>query len=267
MDEATLHKIKSIAEGAGEIVLNFYHDDHALEIMNKSDKSPVTTADIQSNHFIQAGLSQLDSVFPIISEESEIPSFETRSQWEYYWLVDPLDGTKEFIHRTDEFSICIALIYQQRPILGVVYGPVEGVCYYACEGVGAFVQYGEDKPKPITVSPKVRSPLPVAISRRHYSDKMFNYLDAFGEVDLRRVGSALKFGLVADGSVDCYPCFGRTCEWDSAAGQSIIEVAGGSVMDLQGQPLRYNTKASIFNSPFIATCDPNYNWLRYLETN
>jgi len=267
MDDALLQNVKNIALQAGQIILDIYHNPDELVVTQKSDRSPVTIADLKSHEFIQSSLTAIsDHDYPVLSEESELPSYEERAQWEYYWLVDPLDGTKEFIERTDEFAVCIALIHRHEAVLGVVYGPVSQTCYYAAQGVGAFISYPLSAPLPLQVSP-IHEPLHVTISRRHYSTRMFDYLSSFGDVDVRRMGSALKFGTIAQGNADLYPCFGRTCEWDSAAGQCIVEVAGGTVTDLQGNPLRYNTQESIYNPPFIAACDPDHHWLSHLPAS
>lgn len=262
---STLEGIKDIAKNAGELILTAYQNRETIHIKSKPDASPVTDADIQSHNHIQASLQTLTPRLPILSEESELPTYDIRKQWDSYWLVDPLDGTKEFIQGTDEFVVSIALIHQGKAILGVLYSPVNDVFYYGVEGQGAFKQAVNQTPTPIQVADTIFSPVKICISRHHYTQRLFDYLDSLGPYDVQRVGSALKFGLVAEGQVNLYPCLGKTSEWDTAAGQCIVEAAGGAVLDFAGNPLRYNEKEDILNSPFIVTNDKDYDWLDFFQ--
>jgi len=265
MDDSLVSSVKSIARHAGELILDVYNSDQRTQMTEKLDNTPVTAADLRAHDYIYQALSTLPIIYPVLSEEAELVDYQQRQSWDCYWLVDPLDGTKEFIHGTDEFVVSIALIKNHLPVLGVLYSPVDQIMYYAAKNSGAFKELITGEIKKINVNQHIKDPIQVAISRRHYSQDMFDYLGALGRIEMMRMGSALKFGLVAEGKIDLYPCFGRTCEWDTAAGQCIIEEAGGVVLDVTGSPLHYNTKPEIYNPPFIATCDSHYPWLTYFE--
>ncbi len=242
-----------IAQAAGQAILAIYERDFVVE--QKADQSPLTEADLASHQQIVAALTELTPEVPILSEESaEIP-YAQRSTWSRYWLIDPLDGTKEFIRRNGEFTVNIALIEQGRPVLGVVLVPVSGVCYIGEVGVGAWKQQPNGEQVRIQASQCCQQPLRVVASRSHVSAGLQQVLDRIGEHQLVSMGSSLKLCLVAEGAADVYPRLGPTCEWDTAAAQAVVEAAGGQVTDLTGQPLRYNQQDSLLNPHFLVFAD------------
>lgn len=243
--------VKDIARQAGEVILDVYKD--SFDVSQKADNTPVTTADILANNLIVRELSQLTPEIPILSEESEKIPFDQRRQWTTYWLVDPLDGTREFIKRNGEFSVNIALVDNHRSILGVIYAPVLQQDYYAWQQGGAWKQDSGAAPSPIHVRKQPQDKLVVAGSRSHGSERYRNYLDALGDIELIPMGSSLKSCLVAEGTADLYPRLGPTSEWDTAAAQCIVEEAHGYMLNTQGQPLRYNTKDSLLNPDFFVS--------------
>lgn len=241
-----------------------YQRDTVLEIQSKADDSPVTAADFLSHDLLCASLKKLTPELPILSEEKAQPTFAKRQSWQRYWLLDPLDGTREFIEGTGDFVINLALIEQYRPILGVVYAPVTQTCYFAYQGGQAYKQVAREKPQIIQTRSWQSNRIMVVVSRRHGTSAVRTFLDRIGNHQILNVGSALKFGLVAEGVADIYVRMGPTSEWDTAAGQCIVEAAGGRMFDEQGQTIQYNTKDSLINPSFLAVGDPQYNWLQYL---
>lgn len=246
------HAVAAAREAAAA-VLEVYDSDFAVE--HKDDKSPLTLADKRSHEVIVRRLSGIAGCsLPILSEEGKDISYEERKKWDYYWLVDPLDGTKEFVKRNGEFTVNIALIHRDRPVLGVIQVPVADRLYYAWDRGGAWKEERGSKIKlPVQQN---RSRFTIAGSRSHATDELAAYIEAMkkeqGEVDLISAGSSLKFCLVAEGRADVYPRFGPTMEWDTAAGQIIVEASGGSVRELERQTdLRYN-KENLLNPHFIA---------------
>jgi 3'(2'), 5'-bisphosphate nucleotidase len=240
-----------------------YDSDFGVE--SKADQSPLTAADLASHHYLVDGLGVLQPCYPVLSEESASMTYAERSGWTTYWLIDPLDGTKEFVKRNGEFTVNVALIHEHRPVLGVVYAPALDVCYYASEGSGAFRRKGPSAPEPIRVAVRPRDPVKVVGSRSHASAEFALYLSRMGAHELVSIGSSLKLCLVAEGSADVYPRMGPTSEWDTAAAQCVVEEAGGAVTDLSGKPLCYNAKPSILNPYFLVVGDRSRNWLHYAE--
>jgi 3'(2'), 5'-bisphosphate nucleotidase len=257
-----LDDIKRIAVEAGDRILDVYESEFAIE--HKDDKSPLTAADLAAHKTIVAGLTALTPQIPVLSEESAKIPFSVRSSWTRYWLVDPLDGTKEFIKRNGEFTVNIALIDRGCVTLGVVYVPVTRLTYYACAGGGAFKQEAGQAAKPIHVTAPAAAPLRVVGSRSHSGDSLLRYLDNLGAHDMVSMGSSLKFCLVAEGKADIYPRLGLTSEWDTAAAQCVVEEAGGRVTGLDMQPLRYNTKDPLLNPHFFVFGDTARDWSQYL---
>jgi len=258
-----LVSVINLAKLAGEKILAFYQQDLGFEL--KQDASPITAADMAAHKAIVNGLKKIMLDVPILSEESADIAFEERKNWRRYWLIDPLDGTKEFIQKNDEFTVNIALIENHRPILGVVFAPALNSCYFAMQGKGAFKQAQNNLLQPISVHSVIDHPVRIVASRNHGSDKLQQFLQQVGNYTISNRGSALKFGLIAEGTADIYPRLGPTSEWDTAAAQCIVEAAGGAVLDLKGNPLRYNTKASLLNPEFIAIGDTHYNWQKYFN--
>jgi len=239
------------AREAGNAVMEVYASDFAVE--HKDDKSPLTLADKRSHEIIVKRLSNITGkTIPILSEEGRGIPYEERKNWDYFWLVDPLDGTKEFIKRNGEFTVNIALIQGHRPVLGVIYVPVTETLYYAREGAGA---YKESKGSTIKLPElQTRGRFTIVGSRSHATPELAAFVEEMkknhGEVDFISAGSSLKFCLVAEGKADVYPRLGPTMEWDTAAGQAIAEQAGVSVIDRETKrPLVYN-KPNLLNPWF-----------------
>ncbi len=256
-----LDPVRSIAFGAGRRILDVYEQEFA--VADKDDRSPLTEADRISNEFILAELGRLTPDVPVLSEESAVASAEIRRGWKQFWLVDPLDGTKEFVSRNGEFTVNIALIEGDRPVLGVVYVPMVGICYSACRGGGAFKQKSECRPDPIRARPFAGGKPIVMASRSHAGPETAAFLASLGEHDTVAMGSSLKFCLVAEGTADVYPRLGPTMEWDTAAAQCVVEEAGGRVVDPHGRPLTYN-KPTLRNPWIITGGAGDTDWVRHL---
>lgn len=250
-----------IVEKASKAILAIYQTE--FKTQTKSDATLLTEADLIAHEIITQGLNVLTPNLPVLSEESAIISFAERYQWQRYWLVDPLDGTKEFVEKTGEFSINIALIEQCQPILGLIYIPVSKICYYAQQGQGAFKQLHNHVAYPIKVKTQWQQPLNILVSRRHNLAKIDSFLQKIQDYTVIRQGSAIKFGLIAEGTADIYPRLGNTSEWDTAAGQCIVEAAGGVVLDLTGRSLRYNIKESLLNPSFVVAGNISQSWFKY----
>ncbi len=262
--QALLDPVIEIARAASREILKVY--DGEFTVAEKADHSPLTAADMAAHHTIVEGLGSLTPDWPVLSEESaEIP-FEERSLWRRYWLVDPLDGTREFVKRNGEFTVNIALIEDHVPVLGVIDVPVTGVGYHAARGAGAWkVDPGEGR-RPIHVRPRDPDHLIVAGSRSHASDSLLAFLSRLGDYTLVSMGSSLKSCLVAEGKADVYARLGPTSEWDTAASHCIVDEAGGRLTDTAMRPLRYNTKPSLLNPSFFVSGDPTHDWSRYLSS-
>jgi 3'(2'), 5'-bisphosphate nucleotidase len=254
--------IVAIAREAAAEILEVYGD--AFEVQHKQDDSPLTAADMAAHRCILAGLERLSPGIPVLSEESaqEVPA-ALRRQWRRMWLVDPLDGTREFVKRNGEFTVNIALIEDGEAVLGVVQAPVTGALWHAQRGVGAFRREG-DRDVAIRTRVPATPPLRVAASRSHRDARTEAVLARMGEIEPVGVGSSLKFCRLAEGSMDVYPRFGPTSEWDTGAGQCVLEAAGGAVLDPRGRPLRYNQRETILNGDFIALGDPSLPWRDWL---
>jgi 3'(2'), 5'-bisphosphate nucleotidase len=252
------HALTDLSQRAGAEILEVYAGD--ANVTRKTDDSPLTEADLRSHRAIVAGLKQLTGDLPILSEESaEIP-FEERARWSSYWLVDPLDGTKEFISRNGEFTVNIALISDGQPVLGVVYVPVTATTYVGARGSGAWKTVAGET-RPISTRRPAPSPVRVVGSRSHRGDLIDAYLAKLGPHELLPFGSSLKLCMVAEGSADLYPRLGPTCEWDTAAAHAVVLGAGGAVVDVSGAPLTYNKKAEYLNPHFIVFGDATRDWL------
>jgi 3'(2'), 5'-bisphosphate nucleotidase len=249
----------ALAKQAGMAIMEVYGDD--FDVTLKGDASPLTQADLRSHDIIVTGLNSLTPKYPVLSEESADIPFTERSQWQTYWLVDPLDGTKEFVSRNGEFTVNIALIHDHAPIFGVVYVPALATLYVGGKGQGAFKQAGNSALVPIKPALPANAPPRVVGSRSHRGELLDAYLVRLGSHELVSMGSSLKFCLIAEGRADLYPRLGPTSEWDTAAAQAVVEGAGGVVCTLDGLPLRYNTKAEILNPHFFVYADRSRDWL------
>ncbi len=254
-----------IARTAGREIKRIYEQVGQGDVSYKDDKTPLTEADLASHRIIYDALQQLTPDVPVLSEEGELPSYAQRQQWTSYWLVDPLDGTREFIDRTGEFCVNIAMVEDHEAVLGVIYSPLQDILYYACQCGGAFKVVGAAAPQPIMTHKIDSDIIRVTTSRRHGLDSLQRYLPELKDDDILQLGSALKIGLIAEGGADLYPRTGPTSEWDTAAGQCIITEAGGALLDFNGQSLRYNDKDSVLNPYFIAIGDPTYEWQTILQ--
>lgn len=262
--ETLLAPVREIARRASQKILEIYQsEDFGVE--DKSDNSPLTRADMASHHVICDGLAQLTPDIPVFSEESAKLPFSARSKWSRYWLVDPLDGTKEFIKRNGEFTVNIALIDGHTAVLGVVHIPVSDTAYYAAKGVGAFKAVGTEPAVELRTR-KLNPERIVAVgSRSHGGDAVAAFTAKLpGEVTLISQGSSLKLCLVAEGQADIYPRLGPTSEWDTAAAQCVVEQAGGVVVDLSMSTIRYNAKEDILNPYFLVIGDTSFGWAHYL---
>ena len=259
VDADLLERIRDIARVAGDAILQVYRTDFSVE--DKDDHSPLTEADRVSHTIIRDGLSELTLRLPFLSEESQEAERAGRRSWTRYWLVDPLDGTKEFIKRNGEFTVNIALIDGHRPVLGVVLAPALDLEYSAIVGLGAYRSRAGGVREAINVRSRAATPLRVVGSRSHPSPRLAAFLETVGAHEMTPMGSSLKICLVAEGAADVYPRLGPTSEWDTAAAQAILEAAGGSMIDLGGQPLRYNTKEDLLNPHFLAFGDRSHDWL------
>ena len=243
----------SIAREAAAAILDVY--ENAFEVHSKSDASPLTAADLAAHHCIVEGLERLTPDLPVLSEEAADIPWETRRHWQRYWLVDPLDGTREFVKRNGEFTVNIALIEDGVATFGVIQAPVTGVLWCGTPGQGAF-RRDADGEHPLHVRAPATAPLRVAASRSHLDPRTQALMGRIGEVETIGLGSSLKFCRLAEGGMDVYPRFGPTSEWDTAAGQSVLEAAGGALLDPRGRPFRYNQRAGLLNGDFIALGDP-----------
>jgi 3'(2'), 5'-bisphosphate nucleotidase len=260
-----LAEVGAIAREAGAAILAIYRDEFTVE--HKDDASPLTAADLAAQRVIMQGLARLEPALPVLSEEGRAVAWEQRRAWSRYWLVDPLDGTREFVKRNGEFTVNIALIDAHRPVLGVVLAPVTGELYVAADGQGAWLQQHADGPWQRIGARTLAAPAVVAGSRSHGADT-HGFLDALLGAPHQPVamGSSLKFCLIARAVADLYLRLGPTSEWDTAAAQCVLEQAGGAVLDLAGEPLRYNTKDSVLNPEFLAVGDPAADWKGRLAT-
>jgi 3'(2'), 5'-bisphosphate nucleotidase len=242
-----------VVERASTAIMQIY--DGAFAVQRKDDNSPLTLADLESQRVIIEGLKRLTPEIPILSEESAAAPWAERQTWRELWVVDPLDGTREFVKRNGEFTINIALVLQHEPVLGVVCAPAQNVTYWGIAGDGAFTRARDGETRAIHTAPPQR-PVRVLGSRSHASSQTAAYLARLGPHLVSGVGSSLKFCLLAEGKADLYVRFGATSEWDTAAGQAVLEAAGGHVTRMDGHRMRYNCRESLINGDFVAFTDP-----------
>jgi 3'(2'), 5'-bisphosphate nucleotidase len=250
LNQIDVQDIVTIAKEAGDAIMQVYKQD--FEVEYKQDNSPLTLADKRANDIIETGLNQLSVNLPILSEEGKEISYEDRKHWEYFWLVDPLDGTKEFIKKNDEFTVNIALIHKDTPVLGVVYAPALDVCYWAKQGDCAFKD-GERLPLKME---RQRDTYKIVASRSHMSDETQEFIDAIDtnkEKELISIGSSLKICLVAEGEADIYPRLGPTMEWDTGAADAVVRGANKNIQKYENNkygPHLYN-KINLLNQWFV----------------
>jgi 3'(2'), 5'-bisphosphate nucleotidase len=252
-----IENIQSIACEAGKAILSFYGQPVPVE--KKADDSPLTKADLAAHNVIVKGLQALDDSIPVLSEEaSEVP-FAEREKWDQFWVVDPMDGTKEFIKQTGEFTVNIALVRHGKPVLGVVYVPAQDLYYWAEKGNGAFKQQGEDAAFSIKVRSGDKKQLSIVASRDHAGPMVTELLQRFPGAETQSMGSSLKFCLIAEGRADIYLRDVPTMEWDTAAAQCVVEQAGGVVQDIEGKTLTYN-KPVLRNPSIITLGQADFDW-------
>lgn len=274
-----LEAVRRVAIAAGQAILAIYEDPARWAVQEKSDASPLTAADLAAHDVIAEGLRQLAPTIALLSEESAEDELSQRATWPSCWVVDPLDGTREFLARNGEFSVNIAWVRGGRAVLGVVHGPVTGISYVAAEGLGAWRVAASDAGgvaaeavwQPVRVAPLPQPgerPLHLTVSRRHGLEQLQVFETAlqevWGMVESVPAGSAFKICAVAEGLADAYPRFGPTSEWDTAAAQVVLEQAGGHLVDLHGRPFRYNERDTLLNGHFLAVGSEPARWLSML---
>ncbi len=253
-----LDAVLDIALAAGERIMAVYERD--FEVEHKDDNSPLTEADLAAHECIMAGLAGLEPLLPVLSEESGLAPFEERATWARYWLVDPLDGTKEFIKRNGEFTVNIALIDGNVPVLGVVHAPARQCSYIGADGLGAWRVEADGSRVPIRVQDELPDTLRVVGSRSHRGELLDAYLARLGRHEMVPMGSSLKICLVAEGSADVYPRLGPTSEWDTGAAHAVLRAAGGEMLSTDGGAVSYNAKENILNPHFIACGNTARDW-------
>ena len=273
IDLELLKTVNEIAIAAGNEILDVYNSDQAIEVSMKLDDSPLTDADRRAHNLIVDRLSNLTPDIPLLSEESDAIDYGLRKSWQRYWLIDPLDGTKEFINRNGEFTVNIALIENGQSVAGVVHVPVTGISYFGGIGLKAWKQnsnHSDGEVKQISSRPmEENSGVRIVASRRHLGEQLNALVgkieNHFGKATLLNMGSSLKMCLLAEGSADIYPRMAPTSEWDTAAAHGILSAAGGEIVDLQFRPLKYNSKPELLNPFFIALADRAYPWQQLLD--
>jgi len=273
IDLQLLKTVNEIAMAAGNEILDVYNSDQAIEVSMKLDDSPLTDADRRAHNLIVDRLSNLTPDIPLLSEESDSIDYGLRKSWQRYWLIDPLDGTKEFINRNGEFTVNIALIENGQSVAGVVHVPVTGISYFGGIGLKAWKQnsnHSDGEVKQISSRPmEENSGVRIVSSRRHLGEQLNALVgkieNHFGKATLLNMGSSLKMCLLAEGSADIYPRMAPTSEWDTAAAHGILSAAGGEIVDLQFRPLKYNSKPELLNPFFIALADRAYPWQQLLD--
>ena len=256
LNKENLLKIVNISIDAGKVILNYYSEN--VDIIYKDDESPLTKADLASHKIITDSIKKITPDIPILSEE-EFIDWKIRKKWKKYWLIDPLDGTKEFIKKNDEFTVNIALIENNRPILGVIYTPVLNELFFSIKNSGSYKILTNKKltslneAKKISINKNKLNKVKIIGSRSHSNPKIQKWVKKnFNEFDILQKGSSLKFCLIAEGSADIYPRFGPTSEWDIAAGHIILEEAGGKLKSIDNKEILYNEKENILNPEFFA---------------
>jgi len=262
--ERLLPQVVTLAERAGAAIIQVY-DSADSNARLKADSSPVTDADLRANQLIVEALQELTPDVPIISEEQPLPSLASRAHWEEHWLVDPLDGTKEFLARNGEFTVNIALIQRHLAQLGVVHVPVRHMTYRGLLGYGAWRSGAQQNAIAIHVESQCPERPRVLGSRSHHSVSLDAVLAKLGDYQLVIAGSSLKFCLLAEGRADFYPRLSPTSEWDTAAGQAVLEAAGGCMTTLTGEPFQYNLRADCVNPGFLAFADRSRDWSRLVN--
>ena len=250
--------VLALARAAGAEIMARYEGDYRVAL--KGDDSPLTDADLAAQRVIAAGLAALTPDVPMLGEESAATEVAERLRWRTLWVVDPLDGTREFLKHNGEFTVNIALVHEHEPVLGVVLAPALGLAYFGARGLGASRHAGPGAPEPLVPARRAAAVPRVLGSRSHRGSSLDALLARLGAHELVAVGSALKFGWLAEGRADFYPRLSPTSEWDTAAGQAVLEAAGCRVVGLDGQPLRYNARDTLINPSFLCWADDTRDW-------
>ncbi len=256
-----IETLYEVVQEAGRRILTYF--EHPISVVHKADASPLTEADRASHTWLVERLTALFPDIPVLSEESPPETYTERFTWRRFWLIDPLDGTKEFIKRTGEFTVNVALIEDRVPVAGIVYVPVMGRAYVAERGKGAF-RLDDEHMYPIRTRP-AGDTVRVVASKDHQGPLVCQVLERIPGAEIKHMGSSLKFCLVAEGEADLYIRDTPTMEWDTAAAQCVVEVAGGQVLTLEGEPLQYN-KPELKNPPLVTIGDPGLPWQKWLAT-
>ncbi len=251
-----------VARTAGAEIMRIY--ERGFSVQAKDDNSPLTEADLAAQRIIARGLAELAADIPMLGEESATDEITARRTWRTLWLVDPLDGTREFVKRNGEFTVNIALVHEHEAIAGVLYAPAHDVLYSGARGMPAMRTAANAPPRPIAAAARAAQPPRVLGSRSHRGTSLDSLLARLGAYELVSAGSALKFGWLAEGRADLYPRFSPTSEWDTAAGQAIAEAAGARIVGLDGKPLRYNERDTLINPSFLGWADDSRDWLQLL---
>lgn len=257
-----------VAKNAGQALVEYWRHPERLDCINKADGSPCSTADLAAHEILVKGLSAFAPQAPIISEEDVCPDYPVRAAWNSYWLLDPLDGTRGFLNHLDLFSVNIALIVNHQPVLGIIHVPIPEITYFAWQNGGAFLQQKNEDPIVLKIKPKAENtPWRLVMGQYSKGATVIKRIQQKMPFQILQANGAVKFGWLANNQADIYPRLGLISEWDTAAGQCILEEAGGAVVDLKGQPLQYNRKDSLLNPEFIALADPAYKqiWLNVLQ--
>lgn len=257
-----LPEVVAIAKQAGAAIMPIY-ERREFNIKLKADDSPLTEADLLANEIIMHALEELAPDIPYLSEEGAEVPYSERKKWQRYWLVDPLDGTNEFISHTNHFTINIALIVNHKPVIGVSFAPALEKCYYACQGSGAFCELASGEIQKIQTRKVDPSHIDVIVSHTIGIKGLEKFLAQLPSFKIVYFGGSLKICLIAEGNGDIYPRLGTNCEWDTAAPQCILEEAGGALLTFDFKPLQYNTKDSLYNPHFLVVGDPGFAWGDY----
>ncbi|MDT0617937.1 3'(2'),5'-bisphosphate nucleotidase CysQ [Salinisphaera sp. P385] len=261
--DALLPDVIAIAERAGRAILEVYHGE--FEVEHKADDSPLTAADLAAHRVIAAGLRDLTPDWPQLSEEGADIDAATRHVWSRYWLIDPLDGTKEFVKRNGQFTVNIALIEDSVPVLGVVHAPELDCTWSAAPRAGAAKRAADGSQRTLSVATVDPARPRVLVSSSHRTPDVDALLTRMPDFEPVAMGSSLKFCLIAEGEADFYPRLGPTSEWDTGAAHAVLAAAGGEVVELSGTPLRYNQRDSLLNPHFLAFGDTGHDWRQYLD--
>jgi len=269
MSSIDVEALLVLVEQAGKAIMEIYSQD--FEVQTKGDDTPLTQADLAAHRILESGLQKLTPDLPVFSEEGIAPDYAVRRKWERYWLIDPLDGTKEFVSRNGEFTVNVALIDGHRAVFGLVGVPAQNILFWGDAITRQAWRRHEGVTTAIHTRPyRASEPLVVVASRNHGGERLEQYLDAiatkFGPVDRTPVGSSLKLCILAEGKADLYPRLGLTSEWDIAAAHAVLVAAGGDLWAADGTPLRYNAKESVLNPEFIAVGDAEFGWQKNLPS-